>query len=126
MRLQFRWSLILRLATPSFVLLLVPTYLSAQPRALLQWSTVQALGNQVILSRVPVYNSSGVLKYYDISLSFTIDSAGKPALNTTGTKVSLSPDLVVGSFKPGIYKNDDCRYAVGTPGVVGGGRVSGS
>lgn len=107
-------------------LLTVASETWAQPRAFFQWGTTQALDNRVNLSRVPVRDNAGVVKYYDIALTFNVDAAGRLSLNTTATRITVSPELVVGAFRPGIYENDGCEYPVGTPGVVSGGRISGS
>jgi hypothetical protein len=99
----------------------------AQPRAFLQWGVPQGLDNRLNIARVPVSISTGVIKYYDVALTFTVDSAGRLVLNTTATKITPSPELTVGAFRPGIYEDSgDCEYTVGAPGVAGGGRVSGS
>jgi hypothetical protein len=98
----------------------------AQPRAFFQWGTSHALDNRINLNRVPVRDSAGSVKYYDVALTFNVDNAGKLSLNTTATKITQSPELVVGAFRPGIYEYDGCEYPVGTPGVVSGGRISGS
>jgi hypothetical protein len=100
----------------------------AQPRAFFQSGTPAGLDNRLNVTRVPVRNSAGVIKYYDVALTFSVDAAGKLTLNNTATKVTLSPELVVGAFSPGIYTHGSigCEYAVGAPGVTGGGRVTGS
>jgi hypothetical protein len=122
----WRWSL------GSLALLLamlfVATSAQAQPRALLQMGTPQGLNNQLGITRVPVIDASGIVKYYDITIAFSVDSAGKIALNPTATKIIASPNVAVGSFSPGTYKGGpaNCDHAVGTPGIVGGGRISGS
>jgi len=100
----------------------------AQPRAFFQSGTPAGLDNRLNVSRVPVRNSAGVIKYYDVALTFNVDAAGKLTLNNTATKITLSPELVVGAFRPGIYTQGSigCEYQVGAPGVAGGGRITGS
>lgn len=100
----------------------------AQPLAFFQSGTPQGLDNRVVITRVPVRNSAGVIKYYDVALTFAVDSTGKLTQNTAATKITPSPELVVGAFKPGIYTHGSsgCKYRVGAPGVAGGGRVTGS
>src|ERR1700749_2231575 len=102
--------------------------LEAQPKALFQFGTSQGLDNRLKISRVPVTDATGAVKYYDVALTFTVDGTGKLALNSGRTKIVPSPSLTVGAFKPGIYLGGpgDCQHIVGTPGVAGGNRVSGS
>lgn len=124
-RIMFR-----RNALPT-LLLLAALFLSAeawaQPLAFFQSGTPQGVDNRVVITRVPVRNSAGVIKYYDVALTFAVDSAGKLTQTTSATKITPSPELVVGAFRPGIYKHAGfCRYTVGAPGVAGGGRVTGS
>ena len=100
----------------------------AQPRAFLQWGAPSGLDNKLTVNRVPVVDAAGVIRYYDVALAFNVDSAGKLTLNSTATKILASPNLTVGAFRPGIYLGGafTCEHVVGAPGVVGGGRVSGS
>ncbi len=102
--------------------------LEAQPRALFQFGTSQGLDNRLTISRVPVIDATGAVKYYDVAFAFTVDGAGKLALNSGATKIMASPNLTVGAFKPGIYLGGPggCQHIVGTPGVAGGTRASGS
>jgi hypothetical protein len=116
-------SLILLLLMISFA-----TPVQAQPRALLQMGTPQGLNNQLGITRVPVLDASGGIKYYDITLVFSVDNAGKLTLNSTATKIVASPNVAVGAFSPGTYRGgpDGCDHVIGAPGIVGGGRISGS
>lgn len=100
----------------------------AQPRAFFQWGTPSGLDNKLNVSRVPVADAAGNIRYYDVALAFTVDGAGKLTLNSTASKVTASPSLTVGSFRPGIYLGGSftCEHVVGTPGVAGGGRITGS
>jgi len=100
----------------------------AQPRAFLQWGTPSGLDNKLNINRVPVVDAAGVIRYYDVALAFNVDSAGKLTLNSTAAKIAASPSLTVGAFRPGIYRGGafTCEHVVGAPGVVGGGRISGS
>jgi hypothetical protein len=100
----------------------------AQPRAFFQSGTPVGLDNRLNVARVPVRNSAGVIKYYDVALTFNVDATGKLTVNNAATKITLSPELVVGAFRPGIYEQGSlgCRYQVGAPGVLGGGRITGS
>jgi hypothetical protein len=109
-------------------MLFVAMKVQAQPRALFQMGTPQGLNNQLGITRVPVIDGRGAVKYYDVTLVFTVDGAGKLALNSGATKIIASPNIAVGSFSPGIYRGgpDGCDHVVGAPGIVGGGRISGS
>lgn len=102
--------------------------LQAQPRAFFQLGTPSGVENRLVISRVPVRDNAGAIKYYDVALTFAVDAAGRLTLTTSATKITASPVLNVGAFRPGIYRGgvDSCEHVVGAPGVVGGGRVSGS
>ncbi len=102
--------------------------LQAQPRALFHYGTPQGNDNRLNILRVPVIDGTGTVRYYDVALTFTVDGTGKLALNSSATKIVASPNLSVGAFKPGIYMGGpgSCQHTVGSPGVVGGTRVSGS
>jgi hypothetical protein len=119
-----------RITTVMFLLamLLFTMKAPAQPRALFQMGTPQGLNNQLGVTRVPVVDSRGTVTYYDITLVFAVDATGKITLNSGATKIIASPNIAVGSFTPGTYRGgpDDCDHVVGAPGIVGGGRVSGS
>ncbi len=97
----------------------------AQPRAFFQFATPQGLENRMNLSRVPVRAANGSIKYFDVALTFTVDAAGRLTINNAATRITPSPELVVGAFRPGIYVNTAEEYIVGAPGVAGN-RVSGS
>ncbi len=101
---------------------------SAQPRTFMQWGTPSGLDNRLTINRVPVIDAAGAIRYYDVALTFNVDSAGKLTLNSNATKIVVSPNLTVGAFRPGIYLGGafTCEHVVGAPGVVGGGRISGS
>jgi hypothetical protein len=107
---------------------LVPPRVEAQPRALLQLGTPQGLGNNLGITRIPVLDGSGVVKYYDVTIAFSVDSAGRLTINPSATKIALSPNLAVGAFVPGVYNGgpSGCEHTVGAPGIAGGGRIAGS
>ncbi|HEV2854924.1 MAG TPA: hypothetical protein VHC97_19185 [Thermoanaerobaculia bacterium] len=104
------------------------TKVHAQPRAFFQLATPQGLNNQMGITRVPVVDASGAIKYYDVTLVFSVDNTGKLSLNSSATKIVASPNLAVGAFTPGIYEGgpSHCEHVVGAPGIVGNGRISGS
>jgi len=97
----------------------------AQPRAFFQVATPQGLDNRMNLSRVPVRAANGSIKYFDVALSFAVDAAGRLTIHNAATRITPSPELVVGAFRPGIYRNESDEYVVGAPGVAGS-RVAGS
>ena len=112
-----------------YALSFLSTSVQAQPRAFLQLGAPSGVENRMSITRVPVSDKNGTIKYYDVSLVFNVDSAGRLTLNTGATKVTASPNVAVGAFKPGIYQGGRfvCdEYTVGAPGIVGGGRVAGS
>lgn len=114
------------------LILLVSLFLGsqawAQPRAFFQSGTPAGLDNKITVTRVPVRNSAGAIRYYDVALTFSVDAAGRLTLNNAATRITPSPELVVGAFRPGIYTQGSfsCEYEVGAPGVAGGGRVTGA
>ena len=118
----------LRLCAVVIVTLLCVAPASAQPRALMQWGTPNGVDNKLTINRVPVIDSAGAIRYYDVALTFNVDGGGKLTLNSNATKISVSPNLNVGAFRAGIYLGGafTCEHTVGAPGVVGGGRISGS
>jgi hypothetical protein len=100
----------------------------AQPRALFQWGTPSGTESKMNVSRVPVVDAAGNIRYFDVAIAFNVDGAGKLTLNSTASKITASPTLTVGAFRPGTYLGGSftCEHVVGTPGVAGGGRISGS
>jgi hypothetical protein len=108
-----------------------PAGAAAQAKAFLQDATsVVAQDNRVNLNRVPVRGSTGAYKYFDIALVFNVAPNGTVTLNAAATKITASPSLAVGGFKPGLYTSSVdgqwCDYQVGSPGAVGGARTAGS
>lgn len=99
-----------------------------QAKAFFQNATsVVAQDSRVNLNRVTVRDSTGAFKYYDIALVYNVAANGTLTLNTTASKITPSPALLVGSFKPGIYRSSLggrlCDYELGAPGSAGGARV---
>lgn len=125
-------SIVLRRACAIIIALaaipLTASRVEAQARALLQLGTTQGLGNNLGITRIPVLDANGAVKYYDVTIAFSVDSTGHLTVNSTATKIVLSPNLAVGAFVPGIYNGGPsrCPHTVGAPGILGGGRISGS
>lgn len=109
--------------------LAAPREAEAQPRAFFQWGTANGVENRLSISRVPVTDGRGGVKYYDVSLVFNVDNTGRLTLNTGASRITASPNVAVGAFRPGKYYGGrfNCdEFIVGAPGVVQGGRISGS
>jgi hypothetical protein len=77
--------------------------LTTTPYSLFQYSTLTGLGNTIFAGRVPVANSTGTTKYYDVTIQFNVDSAGNLTLASGYPKVASSPTLIVSGFKAGKY-----------------------
>ena len=89
-------------------------------------ATLSGASNQVVITRVPITNQFGVVRYWDIQFQFTLDPlTGKPSVSTGFPTVVTSPSITVGNFKPGTYRDSLGRkYTVGGPNVAAGGRTS--
>jgi hypothetical protein len=90
-----------------------------------QTTTISGTGNLLRAYRVPARDTAGVVKYYDIALTFQQDATGKPVLTPANTVIGLSPTLLVGQFKAGKYRDGDGNYyMVGGPSAATNGRTS--
>ena len=100
--------------------------LAVTPTMQSESATLSGASNQVAITRVPITNQFGVVKYWDIQLQFTLDPlTGKPSVSTGFPTVVTSPSITVGNFKPGTYRDSLGRkYTVGGPNVAAGGRTS--
>jgi hypothetical protein len=91
---------------------------------------INAQDARLNLNRVPVTDSNGVVKYFDIALGFNVAANGTLSINPSLTKFTPSPNLITGAFKPGRYSNTIagqwCVYHLGSPAPVGGSRTAGS
>ena len=115
-----------------FVLAAIVSVLASQavlavtPTMRSESATLSGASNQVVITRVPITDQFGVVKYWDIQLQFTLDPlTGKPSVSTGFPTVVTSPSITVGNFKPGTYIDSKGRkYTVGGPNVAAGGRTS--
>ena len=100
--------------------------LAVTPTMQSESATLSGASNQVVITRVPITNQFGVVKYWDIQFQFTLDPlTGKPSVSTGFPTVVTSPSITVGNFKPGTYIDSKGRkYTVGGPNVAAGGRTS--
>ncbi len=73
------------------------------PQVYLEDATLNAAGETVTLSRVPVQTSTGSIVYHDITLIFIPDSTGNLTLEVGYPKFSTSQNLLIGNFKAGKY-----------------------
>jgi hypothetical protein len=102
--------------------------LAVDPRIFLESSVIKGAGGIVKIRRVPIQDSTGAIKYRDISLSFDVNNAGEISLSPGSPQITPSPRLKVGEFKQGVYVGSlaGILYDVGSPGVGPGGRAAGS
>lgn len=115
-----------------FVLAAIVSVLASQavlavtPTMRSESATLSGASNQVVITRVPITDQFGAVKYWDIQLQFTLDPlTGKPSVSTGFPTVVTSPSITVGNFKPGTYRDGLGRkYTVGGPNVAAGGRTS--
>lgn len=106
------------------------TFALVDPAIFMQSATINGAADTVTLTRIPVRKANGSIIYKDISMVFDVDSVGNVSLDTTSVKITASPTLNVGAFKPGTYNGYklwvSSTFKVGSPGVSSGGRISGS
>ena len=116
---KFALAAIVSVLASQAVLAVTPTMQS-------QSATLSGASNQVVITRVPITDQFGAVKYWDIQLQFTLDPlTGKPSVSTGFPTVVTSPSITVGNFKPGTYRDSLGRkYTVGGPNVAAGGRTS--
>lgn len=116
---KFALAAIVSVLASQAVLAVTPTMQSES-------ATLSGASNQVAITRVPITNQFGVVKYWDIQLQFTLDPlTGKPSVSSGFPTVVTSPSITVGNFKPGTYRDSLGRkYTVGGPNVAAGGRTS--
>lgn len=100
--------------------------LAAVPTLFLEQSTsITGASDTLKASRVPVRNTAGAIKYYEIEFKFQLDATGRPVLAPFSPVVGLSPALLSGAFKAGKYKNSlGDVYTVTGPGVSTAGRTN--
>ena len=98
---------------------------AAVPALFLEQSSITGASDIIKASRVPVRNAAGAIKYYEIEMKFQIDAAGLPVLAPLYPVIGPSPNLTVGAFKAGKYKDTyDNVYTVSGPGAAAGGRTT--
>lgn len=94
----------------------------ATPRILLEKSASYALDDQVRAFRVPTINSSGKVKYYDVTIQLGVDQNGK-LLPTAAVTANASPKVKTGVIQPGTYKANDGTVCDVTNMTLANGRV---
>ena len=103
---------------------LLPTMAMGQPnpRIMLEKSASYALDNKVRAFRVPVTDSTGKIKYYDVTVTLGVNTNG--VLNPTATVVATSSLVVpTGVIPPGTYKASDGDTCTVTNMVLTNGRI---
>jgi hypothetical protein len=89
---------------------------------MLEKSTSYALDNKVRAFRVPVTDSNGVVKYYDLTIYLGVGSLG--TINPAATAVATpSPSITTGVIVPGTYKAADGTTCVVTNITLPNGRI---
>ena len=76
------------------------------PSIMLEKSQSYVLGNYVRAFRVPTKNSTGTIRYYDVTIKLVVNPDGtlNPVANVSA---SLSPAVTTGVIVPGTYKAPD-------------------
>lgn len=101
------------LSAASVLALLAPDTADAQQRAMLEKSSSYALDNNFRAFRVPVRDSNGRTKYYDLTVALTISPAGVVS-STANVTVTPSPNIETLVVPPGTYTAVDgtsCRVS---------------
>lgn len=97
----------------------------AAPAMFLDQASISGVGNKLKATRVPVRDAANKVRYYDIEMNFQINSLGAPVLAPSNPIISLSPNLIVGKFIAGKYKDGAGNvYTVTGPGAAPGGRAT--
>jgi hypothetical protein len=102
---------------------LVPAVaVAGTPTAFFEGSQIVGTGTSVRSYRVPTRDGNGVIKYYDVTVTFKLLPDGR--IDTTSATIGsvLSPDFATNKFIPGTYKDaggNVCTVAVST---LNGGR----
>lgn len=95
---------------------------SAQAQAFMESATYGGAGNVLVVTRIPVRNSTGQITYKDVRLPFSVSAAG---VLTAGTPViAASPILLTGNFVPGRYRNGSDFFMLAGPGTGPNGRTT--
>lgn len=94
----------------------------AHPRIMLEKSASYELDNKVRAFRVPVTNSAGVVKYFDITVTLDVSPMGvvSPTAEVTVTR-SIEP--TTGVIAPGTYKATDGTLCKVTNLALTNGRI---
>jgi hypothetical protein len=121
------YCVLMALAVLGGILLSLSTLaVAAVPALFMEQSTsITGASDTLKASRVPVLNSAGAIKYYEIEFKFQLDAAGIPVLAPFSPVVNLSPALLSGAFKAGKYKDLFGNvYTVNGPGATTAGRTN--
>lgn len=104
---------------------LVPLAAQAQQKVLLERSSSYALDNKFKAYQVPVLDSSGRVKYFDVTVTLNVTAAG-----TLGTSASVvatpAPPVTNLVITPGSYRASDGTICTVTNVTTATGRVQSS
>jgi hypothetical protein len=112
-------------AATMFLSTFISTVALAQPnpRIMLEKSQSHALDNKVRAFRVPITNSAGVVKYYDVTVTLGVNTLGVPS-TTAVVQATLSPPIgATGVIPPGTYVATDGTRCVVTNFTLTNGRI---
>jgi hypothetical protein len=113
------------LAFTSGILIGASSAVAAVPAIYLDQSSIYGVSDTLKVSRLPVLNAGGTIRYYDVLFKLQVDAVGAPALAPLNPVVSLSPALTGGGFVSGNYKDSEGNvFLLSGPGVLSGGRTS--
>jgi hypothetical protein len=103
---------------------LLPSVAAAQanPRMMLEKSQSYALDNNVRAFQVPVTDSAGVVKFYDITVTLGVSATGVP-ISTASVTATRSPAVSTGVIVPGTYLATDGTRCVVTNITLTNGRI---
>ncbi len=95
---------------------------AATPAAMLEKSMSYAIGNEIKAFRVPIRNSAGTIKYYDVTVDLTVNNDGtlNPLADVTA---ALSPSVTTGVIAPGTYKATGTETCSVTNMTLTNGRI---
>ena len=98
---------------------------AVMPDIWLQSAGIGGAGDTITVTRVPVRDANGTIKYKIITIRFRVDANGNPTLAPGFPKVKAAPPLIPYTFISGTYKRSNgCKYTVSSPGVLPSGRTS--
>lgn len=92
------------------------------PRIMLEKSPAYALNNEVRAFRVPVTNSAGTIRFFDVVVRLTVNAQGIVAPSAV-VSATASPSVTTGVIPPGTYRASDGTVCTATNITLQGGRI---